>query len=39
MGLGVTRSAKTRAQDVVNAILADAEIWTWPDKNGGFGNV
>ena len=26
MALGVSRSTKTRAQDVVNAILADAEI-------------
>lgn len=36
MGLGGSPSTRKRADAVVEAILADAAIWTWPDENGTF---
>ncbi|SMO65940.1 hypothetical protein SAMN06265221_10635 [Paracoccus laeviglucosivorans] len=36
MGLGENTSARSRAEAVVEAILADQTIWTWPDAQGRF---
>lgn len=36
MGLGRNRTARTRAEAVVTAILIDDDIWTWPDEQGRF---
>ena len=36
MGLGENASARDRAVAVVTAILADKEIWTWPDEQERF---
>lgn len=36
MGLGENTSTRERAEAVVTAILADKEIWTWPDEHGRF---
>ncbi|SFX12969.1 hypothetical protein [Paracoccus versutus] len=37
MGMGDNPSARPRAEAVVEAILADDRIWTWPDAQGRFG--
>ena len=37
MGMGDKQSARSRAEAVVDAILADETIWTWPDAQGRFG--
>ena len=36
MGMGKNLSAKRRAKAVVAAILAEDDLWTWPDENGNF---
>lgn len=36
MGLGDSTTARSRAEAVVEAILADRAIWTWPDDQGHF---
>lgn len=37
MGLGESAGAHARAVAVVDAILADKTLWSWPDEQGGFG--
>ena len=37
MAMGDNPSARTRAEAVVDAILADETIWTWPAAQGRFG--
>lgn len=37
MAMGDNPSARTRAEAVVDAILADETIWIWPDAQGRFG--
>lgn len=37
MAMGDSPSARPRAEAVVEAILADETIWTWPDAQGRFG--
>ncbi|KGJ10156.1 hypothetical protein EQ718_21785 (plasmid) [Paracoccus versutus] len=37
MEMGDNPSARPRAEAVVDAILADDRIWTWPDAQGRFG--
>jgi len=37
MGMADSPSARPRAEAVVDAILADDSIWTWPDAQGRFG--
>ena len=37
MGMGDNPSARSRAEAVVEAILIDETIWTWPDAQGRFG--
>ena len=37
MGMGDSPNARPRAEAVVDAILADEDIWTWPDAQGRFG--
>ncbi|WP_240200344.1 hypothetical protein [Paracoccus methylovorus] len=37
MGMDDNPSAQPRAEVVVDAILADETIWTWPDAKGRFG--
>ncbi|MDP0927623.1 hypothetical protein Q0601_10600 [Paracoccus onubensis] len=37
MCLPKTPTAQARAEAVVAAILADRELWTWPDEQGRFG--
>ncbi|MGI9393024.1 MAG: hypothetical protein ACR2OY_00120 [Boseongicola sp.] len=36
MGLGENASAHERAAAVVDAILADETLWSWPDEQGRF---
>ncbi|MAY88411.1 MAG: hypothetical protein CML02_17035 [Pseudooceanicola sp.] len=36
MGLTPTPTTRERALAVVEAILADKTIWTWPDEHGKF---
>ncbi|OYU40750.1 MAG: hypothetical protein CFE33_01255 [Pseudorhodobacter sp. PARRP1] len=36
MGMGEGPTTKKRAEAVVSAVLADQEIWTWPDEQGRF---
>jgi hypothetical protein len=37
MALRERPDTRKRAEAVVDAILADDTIWTWPDKSGRFG--
>jgi hypothetical protein len=37
MALGERASTRSRAEAVVDAILADETIWIWPDAQGRFG--
>lgn len=36
MALGESSSSRERAEAVVEAILNDDSIWTWPDEKGRF---
>ena len=36
MGMREGPTTRKRAEAVVSAILADQEIWTWPDDQGRF---
>ncbi|WP_371228304.1 hypothetical protein [Roseovarius sp. 2305UL8-3] len=36
MALRENSTTRERAAAVVDAILSDDEIWTWPDENGNF---
>ncbi|REF73114.1 hypothetical protein BDD41_1636 [Paracoccus versutus] len=36
-GMGDNPSARPKAEAVVDAILADEGLWTWPDAPGRFG--
>jgi hypothetical protein len=36
MGLGRAPDVRDRAKAVVAAILADADLWNWPDEQGRF---
>lgn len=39
MGLGDSTSARSRAEAVVDAILADQTIWAWPNAQGQFDQI